>query len=1287
MFWSPDQYTTIIADQNMVPGYRISGASSADVWVDINGANPAEVTFTCELMPVAVDVPVSYVDATGAVLYQTWQNCAPDQYTTIHPDASLVPGYSVNSSAVDVYVDINGANPSSVSFTCELIPVAVAVDVPVYYVDAEGHVLYQTVKPCAPDQYTTVNPDASLVPGYSVTSGAVDVWVDINGANPSSVSFTCELIPVAVAVDVPVYYVDAEGHVLYQTVKACAPDQYTTIAPDASVVPGYNVTNGAVDVWVDIHGANPAEVTFACEAAYVEPGKANVTVIYQTESGVVIDSQQVTCYENQENVITPSSAAASAYELTGYNSYTITVDANGNPSMNPVIFTYRNQPVQIHVDVVYQTEDGTVVYQTSALCVENQQNSILPDASVLTEHELLTAAAVNVTVYSDGSASPDPVVFTVKELPVETPIPVGAMIQRVGQISMARTALRSEPRVHKSTEVTRLATGTYVYLLREEYDDAGEAWTRVLVDGQQYYIMSSCLKVLSQRESDAYIQQNFATAVPPMTGEQLDYPNGTPAPTAEATAAPTEFATNTPEPVQIQGFAVAIGDNVHYRNMPSEQSVILGQLMQNDVVYVAGQQYVDGVAWHMCQYSSQWVYIRADMLRMMTADEEWEYVNRPDDTPAPTVEATAAPTETPTAEPTGVPTEAPTAVPSQALNVSYAPFDPFATVAPAPDPSQAPTQAPTHTPEPYAGYALTTQKVALRTGISTSDDSILMTLNSDELVVVSQPGYDLVSGEPWSVVTTPNGVTGMLPDSALRRINDQEAKYYLDLWEAANATAAPTEFVTNTPEPVQIQGFAVAIGDNVHYRNMPSEQSVILGQLMQNDVVYVAGQQYVDGVAWHMCQYSSQWVYIRADMLRMMTADEEWEYVNRPDDTPAPTLVITPQPYNPEGLSSYGYVSSSSVNFRKGPSTSTGRIRTLKQYAFCLVLGSEKVDGTTWYHVTYGGDEGYISGDYFKQMSITELENFLTSDEYRQGIANNSAANNTQDNTSGSGGIISAEDQTVDKWVNTGLNVSYAPFDPFATVAPAPDASATIAPVTATPAASPTVTPTLQPLPTVNIEYPVDETESGSPWGWIVAIIAVLLLGGGGYVYYRMRESRRQMAQRAAQRRAQAARSDARPYARSNGAQPTGQPRTGVYPNQNAQQQPQARRPYAPGSQPQAQQPASSSPVQRQFTSPVTPVQPTYTPPVSQQPTQPVQSSATAQTTGYERPVSQSTSPYRQTTMQQNDYTASYRQTGTQPRVGRRTAYRQQHGDYTASYRSEDAEQKKPNGDFADDNE
>ena len=218
-------------------------------------------------------------------------------------------------------------------------------------------------------------------------------------------------------------------------------------------------------------------------------------------------------------------------------------------------------------------------------------------------------------------------------------------------------------------------------------------------------------------------------------------------------------------------------------------------------------------------------------------------------------------------------------------------------------------------------------------------------------------------------------------------------------------------------------GYAHAVGNNVPLRQMAGDFSAIEAYLMQGEVVYVSGQDYLGSMPWHRVQYNGQWGYVRYDMLRFMTQAEIEAYLNNLNATPAPTLVTTPQPYDPTNYSSYGYVTTTtSVNFRQQPSMNASRIRKLYNYAFCFVLGTTTgTDGETWYHIRYNDQEGYVNGKYFHWMSVEELEEFLQSSEYIQGIQNNTTGNATAKPTSG---LIPEEDKTNNDWKGSGATVS-----------------------------------------------------------------------------------------------------------------------------------------------------------------------------------------------------------------------------------------------------------------------
>ena len=247
-------------------------------------------------------------------------------------------------------------------------------------------------------------------------------------------------------------------------------------------------------------------------------------------------------------------------------------------------------------------------------------------------------------------------------------------------------------------------------------------------------------------------------------------------------------------------------------------------------------------------------------------------------------------------------------------------------------------------------------------------------------------------------------------------------------------------------------------------------------------------------------------------------------------------------------------------------------------------------------------------------MSLSELENFLGSQDYLDGIANNAVSGSGSSSSSGSSGtstaVISAEDQKVITWTNpdSGITVSYEPFDPFATPAPlateepneyldslvrdvengtvsreqlenllkshyqglsgqdtlVTEGLAYIEGILAQ-NETPTETPEPSEAPvTVEPEPVQEETRGSGAVGWILGAAAVLAAGGGGYAWYTGQQRKRKAAQAAAQKRAAAARkqqgtpSGARPAGTAGtaagtaaAAQDAQSSRTGTYTKQN----------------------------------------------------------------------------------------------------------------------------------------
>ena len=260
--------------------------------------------------------------------------------------------------------------------------------------------------------------------------------------------------------------------------------------------------------------------------------------------------------------------------------------------------------------------------------------------------------------------------------------------------------------------------------------------------------------------------------------------------------------------------------------------------------------------------------------------------------------------------------------------------------------------------------------------------------------------------------------------------------------------------------------------------------------------------------------------------------------------------MLTPEPVTNDSLSSYGHVQSASgrVNLRSEPTTKNNNaIRLLDNYAFALVLGSVTNDEGTWYHVSQGGNEGYIRSDYFHVLTLGELSEFLQSSEYLNANSNNTTSG------AASSQIQPVEDYNKTVWQNPALTASYEPFNPYATPTPDLERLNTETPAP-TPALTPSPTPEIAPVsPQENMIQPDNNVQqAGSPWPWVLAGLAVIGGGGAYYAYtVRKQNEKRRQAYRAQQVRA-ARSAAAQPQMRAAQNNPGQNQARPVYPNQSA---------------------------------------------------------------------------------------------------------------------------------------
>ena len=334
----------------------------------------------------------------------------------------------------------------------------------------------------------------------------------------------------------------------------------------------------------------------------------------------------------------------------------------------------------------------------------------------------------------------------------------------------------------------------------------------------------------------------------------------------------------------------------------------------------------------------------------------------------------------------------------------------------------------------YVGYAVTTRQTAMRSSAA-ANGAVTQTLTVNTLLYIN--GQQQVSGVTWDSSQTVLGGTsaaGWVTDADVRHISASEAQALID------------QYNQQQQKPTQSPGYYITLYNSVPlrtYTNIYAEARY----LKKDTVVYVHSQEY-DGSRniWHLTTYDGVTGYVLNGQLRKLTEKEVENYLA--SGNPATPENPGGNPYNPNGASSYGYITANSVNFRTSPNGS--RIKQLNKYAMAMILGTRQVNGVTWYNVNYNGQIGWIHGDYFHQMTLTEFNSFLSSSQYQQGLANNAVATatpkpstggSTSGNTSGNkgsatqGSVSSVEDWNVGTWQNTGANTqnTYAPFNPYAT--------------------------------------------------------------------------------------------------------------------------------------------------------------------------------------------------------------------------------------------------------------
>ena len=491
----------------------------------------------------------------------------------------------------------------------------------------------------------------------------------------------------------------------------------------------------------------------------------------------------------------------------------------------------------------------------------------------------------------------------------------------------------------------------------------------------------------SQPQQPSEPEQTDESLVEPIVPEKTDAPLVEPiTPDAGETQTPAAEETQQPAPDQLTfpayGMTIDTQVTILVRSEPDEPIPVSGALKQiNKPTPVRIDSWQNGAndqVWYQIENlnNGDTGYVEAYNVRIVSEQEAKDAV----ETPAPTV----PPIETPTPEPTEEPTPSPT---------------------PEPVPQEL-TEGDVY----HYGYN-TGRQVALREQANKNGKEITR-LSAGTVIWVMQHEGD------WCYVRA-NSKDGYMMTEYVKLMGVEEEAAYIDSIDdpetrpdptptptpeptdtpeptptpTATPEVTPTPEITATPEPtatpestatpapVQLSLYARVINDGTPLRGNPSNQAYLQTILSKEEVVYIFQSQFAeDGMTWYLVQYSGQWGFVRADLVRVMGEQETAEYLaalEAAQATPTPMPQATPEPLGPDATSAYAKLIKDAVNLRRTPSASGTSLGRIPVNTLLLVTGTE-YDGTyTWYQVNYNSMDGYVRSDMCQMLTIAELQQYL----------------------------------------------------------------------------------------------------------------------------------------------------------------------------------------------------------------------------------------------------------------------------------------------------------------------
>ena len=1004
-----------------------------------------------------VEVPVKYVDqATGEAFYTTTAQCAKGGSVTVEVDLNQAQGYTlVSEASVQVSADANGTlTPAEVVFTFAKEQQAVKGTVSAIYVDeAQKPVAEPQTFERDPGNYS-VNEFAINTPeGYEPLQVNVqEVIVHDDGTvEPETVVFTYAVKQTEPVNSVVTFHHLCDGAAITgDTQQTLAPNTYGSASYQAAVE-GYTYA-----------GASPETFTVDGSGAAIEVTLNYTKVVQQLDSVVTFhhlcDGAAIT--GDTQQTLAPNTygsasyqAAVEGYTYAGASPETFTVDGSGAPIEVTLNYT-KNAPQVVNSIVTFHHADAN-----GAPIAADTQQELAPNTYSASGYQ------VAVPGYTYTSANPESFTVDGKGTPVEVTLTYTKdlvaskvtfhHVDADGNPLMADRTVEVAPsaEAYRSESYASAAPEGYLYASANPetftVDGSGTPITVVLTYAQKPAVTAPVtFEYVS--ESGRVVDNPMTVDLPVGPNDVMEYckvvegytfksvSSQTVEVSADGVATPAKVTftyTENPTTAAVQ---------VHYRNSIGDDlpgSPVIKQLGPG--TYTIQPENVPAGYIVSSSAQPQTVTVTNDLVATpnsisftcydanITGTLTINYYDSADlSKPIATEQRPLKPGLQTVAADDSVVAKAGNYQRTEGYADQQVQVNEDGTVVPATISFYYKSVQNTS----YVGYAVTTRQTAMRSSAA-ANGAVTQTLTVNTLLYIN--GQQQVSGVTWDSSQTVLGGTsasGWVTDADVRHISASEAQALID------------QYNQQQQKPTQSPGYYITLYNSVPlrtYTNIYAEARY----LKKDTVVYVHSQEY-DGSRniWHLTTYDGVTGYVLNGQLRKLTEKEVENYLA--SGNPATPENPGGNPYNPNGASSYGYITANSVNFRTSPNGS--RIKQLNKYAMAMILGTQQVNGVTWYNVNYNGQIGWIHGDYFHQMTLTEFNSFLSSSQYQQGLANNAVATatpkpstggSTSGNTSGNkgsatqGSVSSVEDWNVGTWQNTGANTqnTYAPFNPYAT--------------------------------------------------------------------------------------------------------------------------------------------------------------------------------------------------------------------------------------------------------------